>query len=55
MPSHAIACRYDILCLEGMARALNVFLGNSQPPVYKMLTPLTGAPLQVMLPTNCPP
>ena len=40
------ANRYDVLCLEGMASALNVFLGNAKPPVYKMLTPPGGTPLQ---------
>ena len=39
------ANRYDILCLEGLARALNVFLGREPPPQYKLLKPLSGAPL----------
>lgn len=29
------ANRYDLLCVEGISRALNVFLGKKQPPVYK--------------------
>jgi len=29
------ANRYDLLCIEGLARALNVFLGNMQAPVSK--------------------
>ena len=33
------ANRYDILCLEGMARALNVFMGNSARPEYTLLKP----------------
>ncbi|TIA72751.1 hypothetical protein E3P92_01013 [Wallemia ichthyophaga] len=28
------ANRYDLLCIEGIARALNVFLGRQSPPVY---------------------
>ena len=38
------ANRYDILCLEGMARALNVFLGNAAPPEYALREPLGGSP-----------
>lgn len=30
------ANRYDMLCLEGIARALNVFKGRIQPPQYKL-------------------
>jgi len=33
------ANRYDILCLEGMVRALAVFLGTGTAPEYKLLTP----------------
>ncbi|TIB85384.1 phenylalanyl-tRNA synthetase [Wallemia mellicola] len=29
------ANRYDLLCIEGIARALNVFLGRADPPAYK--------------------
>jgi len=29
------ANRYDILCIEGLTRALLVFLGKIKPPVYK--------------------
>lgn len=28
------ANRYDMLCVEGIARALNVFKHGAQPPVY---------------------
>ena len=31
------ANRYDLLCLEGLANALLVFLGKRSPPAYKML------------------
>lgn len=30
------ANRYDMLCLEGIARALNIFKGRVQPPKYKL-------------------
>lgn len=29
------ANRYDLLCFEGISRALKVFLGKMEPPVYK--------------------
>lgn len=36
------ANRYDMLCLEGIARALNVFLGRIAPPQYKLVPPPSG-------------
>mmetsp|Transcript_17674 Transcript_17674/g.35610 ORF Transcript_17674/g.35610 Transcript_17674/m.35610 type:complete len:614 (-) Transcript_17674:353-2194(-) len=36
------ANRYDILCLEGLARALNVFREKTPPPEYSLLPPPTG-------------
>jgi phenylalanyl-tRNA synthetase beta chain len=36
------ANRYDMLCLEGIARALNIFLGRIPAPTYK-LADMTGA------------
>jgi phenylalanyl-tRNA synthetase beta chain len=30
------ANRYDMLCLEGIARALNIFMGNTEPPKYRL-------------------
>lgn len=30
------ANRYDMLCIEGIAQALNEFLGNEQPPKYAL-------------------
>lgn len=35
------ANRYDMLCLEGISRALNIFLGRVQPPNYQ-LADMTG-------------
>lgn len=39
------ANRYDMLCLEGIARALNVFRGRIAAPQYR-LADMTGKPLQ---------
>lgn len=36
------ANRYDMLCLEGIARALNVFKGRIEAPQYR-LADMTGA------------
>ena len=33
------ANRYDLLCLEGLVRALNIFLGNEKIPKYELSTP----------------
>ncbi|KAK9476455.1 hypothetical protein V1514DRAFT_336832 [Lipomyces japonicus] len=33
------ANRYDMLCFEGIARALNIFLGRSKLPNYRLTTP----------------
>lgn len=33
------ANRYDLLCLEGLAQSLRVFLGLDTPPNYKVITP----------------
>jgi len=43
----AWACRYDLLCMEGISTALRVFLGLQEPPVYRASSPvltLTAAP-----------
>lgn len=37
------ANRYDMLCLEGISRALNIFKGRIQAPKYK-LAPMNGMP-----------
>jgi hypothetical protein len=31
--------RYDLLCIEGLARALRVFLQKEQPPTYTLSNP----------------
>jgi phenylalanyl-tRNA synthetase beta chain len=38
------ANRYDMLCLEGIARALNVFKGREPPPVFRALPPPASQP-----------
>ena len=32
-------CRYDLLCLEGIARALRIFLQKESPPNYTLSVP----------------
>lgn len=34
------ANRYDLLCLEGIARTLRVYLGLETPPRFRTVTPL---------------
>eukprot|EP00611_Tribonema_gayanum_P016486 TRINITY_DN286_c5_g1_i1.p1 TRINITY_DN286_c5_g1~~TRINITY_DN286_c5_g1_i1.p1 ORF type:complete len:630 (-),score=266.25 TRINITY_DN286_c5_g1_i1:209-2098(-) len=36
------ANRYDLLCLEGLARALNIFLGRASPPDFRLVEPASG-------------
>lgn len=36
------ANRYDMLCLEGISRALNVFLGRCPPPSFSVVPPQQG-------------
>jgi phenylalanyl-tRNA synthetase beta chain len=36
------ANRYDMLCLEGIARALNIFRGVATPPTYALSNPAGG-------------
>lgn len=36
------ANRYDMLCFEGIALNLNVFLGNAPFPNYRLVTPASG-------------
>ena len=43
------ANRYDLLCMEGISRALNVFRGVEPSPVFRMLEPANGAPRQRMI------
>jgi phenylalanyl-tRNA synthetase beta chain len=41
------ANRYDLLCLEGIARSLNAFLGRSPAPIYRALKPASGQLIQM--------
>jgi phenylalanyl-tRNA synthetase beta chain len=41
------ANRYDLLCLEGLVRALQVFKGNIQAPVYKAVSPKSQSLIQM--------
>lgn len=43
------ANRYDLLCQEGLARALRVFENKAKPPVYKVVPPATGKPHQIFV------
>lgn len=36
------ANRYDLLCIEGIARALSVFLEKQKAPTYKLVLPPGG-------------
>ncbi|CAE6424407.1 unnamed protein product [Rhizoctonia solani] len=36
------ANRYDMLCIEGIARALRIFLGKEKAPEYKLVPPKGG-------------
>jgi phenylalanyl-tRNA synthetase beta chain len=42
------ANRYDMLCVEGIARALNIFAGKITPPRYR-LADMTGRQMQRMV------
>ncbi|CAO0800415.1 unnamed protein product [Mucor circinelloides] len=41
------ANRYDLLCQEGLARALRVFEDKAKPPVYKIVKPADGKLQQI--------
>ena len=43
------ANRYDLLCMEGISRALNVSRGVEPSPVFRMIEPVNGAPRQKMI------
>lgn len=42
LPTKRVSQRYDLLCIEGISRALRVFLGKDQPPNYKHVHPPGG-------------
>lgn len=41
------ACRYDLLCFEGLARALRVFTGTEASPVFQVSSIPRGSMLQM--------
>jgi phenylalanyl-tRNA synthetase beta chain len=41
--------RYDMLCFEGIAMNLNVFLGNQSSPNYRLVPPPNGEPQQMIV------
>jgi hypothetical protein len=41
------ACRYDLLCLEGIARSLRIFIGTEATPVFKLSSVPNGSMLQM--------
>lgn len=43
------ANRYDLLCLEGLSRALKVFIGNGKLCQYKLVEPKQGAVQQIIV------
>lgn len=36
------ANRYDLLCVEGLGRAIAIYLGRQKSPVYKLVTPASN-------------
>jgi hypothetical protein len=46
------ANRYDMLCLEGIARALNIFKGRTPPPHYR-LADMRGACVETQINSVC--
>lgn len=46
------ANRYDMLCVEGISRALNVFSHGLQPPSYKVVAPSGVCGLLTLLPAS---
>ena len=43
------ANRYDLLCHEGISKALNVFLGKCPTPTFRLVEPPNNAPRQKMI------
>ncbi|KAL7632225.1 UNVERIFIED_CONTAM: hypothetical protein RMT77_017441 [Armadillidium vulgare] len=46
------ANRYDLLCLEGISRALNIFLGNVQIPNYQLVPPKLPKEYRIIVKPN---
>jgi len=48
------ANRYDLLCIEGIARALRIFLGTQPAPTYEVLEPAAGAGARLAMTVEAP-
>ncbi|CAB9507261.1 Phenylalanine--tRNA ligase beta subunit [Seminavis robusta] len=46
------ANRYDLLCVEGMSRALKIFLGDMEAPVYQIVGEPSEATAMTVMKTN---
>lgn len=44
--------RYDLLCIEGIARALRVFLGKDKAPHYRLVNPPGGEANILQIPVS---
>ncbi|XP_037324785.2 phenylalanine--tRNA ligase beta subunit [Pungitius pungitius] len=43
------ANRYDLLCLEGLVRGLQVFMNKMEAPRYRRVRPVSGGPQQLII------
>ena len=43
------ANRYDLLCIEGLSRALKIFLSDMDAPTYKIVEPVDGKRQQMVV------
>ena len=46
------ANRYDLLCVEGLSRAIKIFLGDMEAPVYKMVGEASPATAMTVMKSN---
>lgn len=46
------ANRYDLLCMEGLCRALNIFLGQMDAPTYQVVENTTGMERMTVMPAT---
>lgn len=44
--------RYDMLCFEGIALMLNIFLGRKPYPNYRLIEPASGKLEQIIVKEN---
>lgn len=43
------ANRYDLLCVEGIARALRIFMQKEKPPTYRLVAPSSNEPQRLVV------